>query len=181
MGARAGSRRALGWIDLATLTGVVTVVVLVSVPRLEVLARTDNQLDAIAVVRVLAKLPPASSDAPDGQGGQGPLGGLGALVAADPRLTKQLEDVEPLAGGRLLRCHGYLFDRMRTAEGDTVLRAWPWAWGRTGSVALVVDAEGRLLCHPNEEGRWQGPDHPPTGPWTAPWKELDGPLSRAAW
>jgi len=177
VGAQAGNRRALGWIDLAVLTGVVVVVVLVSVPRLEVLARTDNQMDAIAVARVLARLPDAEPAAIPAAGPPG----LGAQVAADPRLAKLLEDVETLAGGRLLRCHGYLFDRARTPEGGTLLRAWPVEHGRTGTVALVVDPEGRLLCHPNEDGLWGGPERPPTGPWTAPWKELDGAVSRAAW
>jgi hypothetical protein len=88
-------------------------------------------------------------------------------------LARQLDDAEFLGAG-MLRRHGYLFDVARTSSGACVVRAWPWAHGRTGTTAFV-DAPGNALAsHRNHDGRWSGPEHPPSADTSANdgWKTL---------
>jgi hypothetical protein len=170
-GQRALRTAGLARVEGFALAGVVLVVLLVSVPWIDALARSDNETDAVNLVRALGE---AAAE-------HGELA-LGELVARDALLRRRFADLEVLDGGERLRCHGFLFDRVASpvllvptsAPGNAArdLVAWPWEHGRTGRPAFVYTAEGRLLVHGNAEGRFQGPAHPPRGPWGDGWEAL---------
>src|SRR5262245_51531649 len=85
-----------------SLLAVVAVLIVVSVPRLRGLALQENEGDARGTAQALARA----------------LAALEARPSRPPRLADLLEtgelrglgDVELLAGGRVLRRHGYLFE-----------------------------------------------------------------------
>ncbi len=149
-GARpAPSRRGrMRWIDALTLAAIATVVLLVSLPRLEDLAMRENEGDAAWLTGRLAELCPTVSAV-----------NVQALVLSSPRLGRQIDDAEFLQGGRLLRRHGYLFEL--DATGGPSVRAWPWQHGRTGRAVIVWTPEDGLRGHQNEPGAWSGADRPP--------------------
>jgi hypothetical protein len=155
-GRSGGDRSGLGLLDAATLAGVLAVVVLVSLPRLRVLARTENRGDALRVVREL-----------DGHWlSEG--ASLGELVSAEVSLQRLFSDPRPLEDGRRVRCHGYLFELV---DGDLV--AWPVDAGRTGSTVYARTSDGRVFAHPNGDGRWEGAVRAPAPPWQGEgWREL---------
>lgn len=153
-GARALRLGRMRAVDALTLAAVALVVLLVSLPRLRDLALRENESDAAWLTGRLAELC-VEHDALE----------LEALVERAPLLDRQLEDVEYLEGGRVLRRHGYLFEVLALEGGAAdaatrAVRAWPWEAGRTGRVALLWTPDGGLLGHPNEDGRWSG-EHPP--------------------
>ncbi len=149
-GARpATSRRGrLRAIDALTLAAIATVVLLVSLPRLKELAVRENEGDAAWLAGRLAQLGTISSAAD-----------VQSLVLSSPELDRQLDDVEYLEHGRLLRRHGYLFE---LGPGQApCLRAWPWDHGRTGRAVILWTPQSGLRGHPNERGAWSGMQRPP--------------------
>ena len=154
--------RAGFWTGGLTLSGglsllsVVAVLVVVSVPRLRTLALRENEADARSTAQLLAR---SLSTLPAGEGRVPTVGECASRPVA-------LADTELLEGGTLLRRHGYLFEVTRlpaplapsrsTAPSRLGLRAWPWAHGQTGVVALVVAADGTTWEHANEPRRWDG-------------------------
>jgi hypothetical protein len=129
------------------------------VPRLRGFALRENELDAIQTARLFAEVLPRP--VPDAA-----APAIEALVAENG-LARQLADAEFLAGGRLMRRHGYLFEVTRVSVGsaeapptELCVRAWPWEPGRTGVAAFVGRPSGVVLGHPNA-GRWSARPGPP--------------------
>lgn len=129
-----------------TLLTIGLVVVLVSLPRLRDFALRENESDARALSRLLA-VSLSASDAPTIQG----------LLSAAPNVARLANDREFLAGGELLRRHGYLFDLARASDGRRAVRAWPWSAGRTGRRAFIAVAAGELWSGECARGHWSGP------------------------
>jgi hypothetical protein len=142
--------------DAATLVAVGVVVLLVSLPRLKEFALRENEGDARALTVRLGRWLAAQDGAR--------VQNAGELVERDEPLAKQLDDLEVLGDGRLLRRHGYLFEVLEgpasTSAGATV-RAWPWRHSKTGMSAFAWTADQRLLGDPNLDGAWSGLDSPP--------------------
>lgn len=141
----------LALVDWATLTAILVVVLVVSLPRLHSLTLHQNERDAIQAARMLGN----SVFAMDGELA------LAEFLKDDKNLEHRLEDVEVLEQGRVLRRHGYLFDLTHTTSGDTALRAWPWSCGETGYGAYILTAGDGLRGHPNKDSRWSGPGRAP--------------------
>jgi hypothetical protein len=141
-----------------TLFAVVSVLVLVSLPRLHGFARRENERDALQAVRVLSQ--EIAARAPGIA-----LPALEELVDSQ-ELSRALTDAEFLDEGRLMRRHGYLFRvaRARSPRERPVLLAWPWEARRTGSTVVACTAGGGIWLHPNQEGRWSGLERPPVVP-----------------
>jgi hypothetical protein len=150
---RAAARR-LPFVDALTILAIGVVVVVVSIPRLRGFALRANELDAMHMLRALAAQP-----APAGREQAGD--DLSLLVAGDSAFRRRLEDIECLDDGRLRR-HGYLFDMTMLRPGEPMLRAWPWNHGQTGRGAFVWTPQRGLLRADNADGRFSGPDRPPT-------------------
>ena len=139
--------------DAVTLVAVVTVVLLVSLPRLRHFALRENESDARQVVRALAELvthPVQAAERPD----------VGQLIRSDPLLEQQWRDIDYLAEGTLARRHGYLFEVVHTESGAAV-RAWPWQHGRTGLCSYVWRPATGVLVHDDPTGSCSGDDRPP--------------------
>jgi cytochrome c-type biogenesis protein CcmH/NrfG len=152
--------------DAATLTAVVAVVLLVSLPRLRDFALRENESDARQLVQRLAELvadPAPASATPT----------AGELLQARPQLRRELNDLELLEGGRTLRRHGYLFQVVPAVSGPApAVRAWPWKHGRTGRRAfLAVPGQG-LFASANQGGHWTGEAPPPTSPDEGDWARV---------
>lgn len=162
-------KRGISFVGAATLALIAIVVVLVSLPRLRRFALRENEVDAIAMLRILAADALAHREALG-------AGGLSALLAASTDHRVRLEDVEVLGDGRLRR-HGYVFEAVRGVDGRRVLLAWPWEHGRTGLGAFAVEPGGPVLGLPNEDGRISGPHNPPLAPPRGvgdPWRAIAG-------
>jgi hypothetical protein len=162
---RGGHRRLPSAVSTLSLCSIGVVVLLVSLPSLRGLALRQNESDAVRVVRALGRASLATAGAR--------ARSIGELFRANPELEHRFGDLEYLEGPRLLRAHGYLFDLSRGPDGPTV-RAWPWAWGRTGFAAFVHTAAGELLGHPNSEGTWNGCADAPCASRALPsgWREM---------
>lgn len=146
--------RTLPLLDKLTIFAIAVVVALVTVQRLRALGLRENELDAMRMLRTLSSLSaPTGADAKHS--------GLAALVAHDSSLDRRLEDLERMSDGRLRR-HGYLFDVTVLRPGEPMLRAWPWNHGQTGRGAFVWTPQRGLLGFDNADGRFSGPDAPPT-------------------
>jgi hypothetical protein len=115
---------------ILSLAAVLSVLVVVSVPRLRTLAVQENEAEALATARLMA-------EALDSMAGQEPLMPVGRLLQS-PQLAS-LADVELLHEGALLRRHGYLFEVAQLPGARKVVRAWPWAPGRTGKSTYLVE------------------------------------------
>lgn len=171
-------QRSLTLTDYLTLFSIGLVVVLVSLPRLRAFALRENELDAIRMLRLLARDAAAVADFAS----VARAGGLGALLATCTDHRVRLEDLELVGDGRLRR-HGYLFDAQPVlatgAEGAIVerwvLRAWPWEHGRTGLGAFEVLPGGEVHGHANESGAFSGPLAPP------PCASMDGGDAAGGW
>jgi hypothetical protein len=147
-------RGALRLADALTLVAVGVVVVLVSLPRLRDFALRENEVDARTLVTRLGALASRDAAADDVHG----------LVAADRTLSRQLDDAEFLAGGRVLRRHGYLFEVLAAEEARATgvrVRAWPWRHRKTGFSSFAWTTGGTLVADPDREGRWSGLEAPP--------------------
>jgi hypothetical protein len=147
----------LSWIDKLTIAAIVGIVVLVTIPHVERLARRDNELDAMRTLRVLATQP-----VPPGAGQR--AGTLQGLVGGDQMLARRLEDSTWLPDGSLQR-HGYRFDLARGPLGEMLLRAWPVEAGATGRAAFLWNPRTGMLGHDNPALAWSGElapalDHP---------------------
>lgn len=165
---REGLRRS-AWIDRFAIGAVALIVVLVTIPHVDRLARRDNEIDAMRTLRVLA-VQPASP------GTDARLHTLAQLVGGDKLLARRLEDVEWMQDGRLRR-HGYYFDIAQRPGGDALLRAWPVEAGTTGRAVFVWSPRTGLQGHDNPDLLFTGP-RPPEGADLASggWK----PMQRAA-
>jgi len=167
-----------------SLAAVLAVLLVVSLPRLQGLARLENESDACAtaelLVRALARLEDPTPDAP--------LEPLVRRVA----LERTLADGEWLEQGRLLRRHGYLFElcpappplqlagwslALTSTAGARpprfAVRAWPWS-ASTGRTVFVASECGTVLAHANSGLRWSGLERHPdssTGALTE-WRRL---------
>lgn len=170
-GARStASRRTNGGLSFAgllPLAAIVSVLVVISVPRLQGIARQENEADARLTAQLLARA--LSTRAAAGE----PC--MRDLVRR-PGLAGGLADAELLQRGSLLRRHGYLFEVTRLApslslpaaplallSGETgalnsmlAIRAWPWKHGSSGETAFLVTAAGASLLHPNSVPLWHG-------------------------
>jgi len=93
-------------------------------------------------------------------------------------MEPRTDDMEWLDGGRVLRRHGYLFE-LSSAGAAPVLRAWPWAYGKSGRSAFVAEPGGEVRRHANAEGGWSGLGCPPAA-GCAGWDTLDG-IELASW
>ena len=157
-------RGGLSLSSAAMLVAIGLVVLLVSLPRLREFALRENEEDARALVKHLASLATREVQAAERPS-------IETLLASDPSAPRQLDDMEYLDGGLRLRRHGYLFEVGRSAEG-TWVRAWPWEWRKTGISAYAWNAGAELVAHPNEEGRWSGPQSPPQLGGDAQWRGI---------
>ena len=147
------SRAGLILADWLTLSAIVVVVLVVSLPRLHCLALHQNERDAMQALRLFGgNLHAMERDLT-----------LPTLLEENGELEHRLDDIETLEDGRLLRRHGYLFDLTRDENGAPQIRAWPWSSGETGLGAFIYTADG-LQGHPNGEGHWSGPEAAPV--WT---------------
>jgi hypothetical protein len=164
-----GSRAVLGlsYSGALSLAAIVAVLVVISVPRLQDLAKHENEADARTTALLLART----------------LGSLPAEEEPSMRdlvrrteLAGGLSDAELLRRGALLRRHGYLFEVTRLAPSLSLpalpmallsgekgalksmlaIRAWPWAHGSSGEMAVLATAAGACLLHPNSAPRWHG-------------------------
>lgn len=151
-----------------SLLAVVSVLVVVSVPRLRGIALQENEVDARGTAGLLASALRGMKDADD-------TPSLRELLRR-PELAGLLADAELVEHGTLLRHHGYLFEVTRLCpslslpsapssllSGDRgglhsmmAIRAWPWAHGATGEAAFLVTAGGAGLVHPNAPPCWEG-------------------------
>jgi len=149
-----------------SLVAVVAVLVVVSVPRFEGIARAENEADAHVTAQLLAHA-------------LGSIGGAKQVSMREllrrPELQGNLADAELLLHGTLLRRHGYLFEitgldpslslpaaplSLLTGERGALcsilaIRAWPWS-GSSGGAAYLVTAAGASLLHPNTLSFWHG-------------------------
>ncbi|MEY2746646.1 MAG: hypothetical protein RL112_1688 [Planctomycetota bacterium] len=154
----------LTWIDKLTIAAIVGIVVLVTIPHVERLARRDNELDAMRTLRVLATQPVSPGSAQRD-------GTLRGLVGADQLLARRLEDSSWLPDGSMQR-HGYRFDLARSAKGEVLLRAWPIEAGATGRASFLWNPRTGMLGHDNAALAWSGERAP----------GLDQPLDeRSGW
>lgn len=167
---------------LASLAAVLAVLLVVSLPRLQGLARLENEGDACAtaelLVRSLAELEGAAP------------GARFRALAEQADLQRALADGEWLEDGRLLRRHGYLFELCAPpaplqAAGLSLalagaplshspgfaVRAWPWS-GETGRTAFVASACGTVLAHTNAELGWSGLERRPEERPLTGWRSL---------
>jgi len=151
-----------------SLLAVVAVLVVVSVPRLRGLAQRENEADAAGTAQMLAR----ALQVLDAKACHKP--GLRELLRL-PELSA-LGDIELLAGGKVLRRHGYLFEvtclspaitapcgpaALLCGEPDALgsllaIRAWPWALEVTGSASFLVTRTGGRLVFPSSPVSWQG-------------------------
>jgi hypothetical protein len=167
-GARAtpADRSGLSSSGALTLTAIIAVLLVVSVPRLRDIALQENEADARVTAQLLAKALGACD--PSG------VPSMRDLVRT-PELVG-LSDAELLDRGSLLRRHGYLFEVTRLAPSLSMpaaplalvsgekgvlrsmlaIRAWPWVHGSSGETAFLVTAAGASLLHPNSVPRWHG-------------------------
>ncbi len=161
---RGTSQRGLSLVGAVTVFAVLSVLVLVSLPRLQDFALQENEADAAGLTRALGQelAQDAAAAAPS----------LPDLVQR-AGLSRGLDNLEWLQDGRVLRRHGYLFE-LCADDGRPAIRAWPWHHGETGRAAFVFTAE-TLVGHGNHAARWSGPETPPEGPWVAAadWRVLD--------
>ena len=141
-----------------SLSAVIAVLVLVSLPRLQAFALEENETDAAALTRALGR---ALVELEPAAGAAAALPTLAELAQA-AGLDGPRDDVEWLETGRVLRRHGYLFE-LDLRAGDPELRAWPWAYGDTGRAAFVFRPADGVLRHGNQAGAWTGPARPPAG------------------
>ncbi len=148
----------------AMLVAIGIVVLLVSLPRLREFALRENEEDARALVKRLAGLATREVQAAEKPS-------IEFLLASDPAAKRQLDDAEFLDGGTRLRRHGYLFEVGDAADGIYV-RAWPWEWRKTGTSAYAWTPAQDLVAHPNAEGRWSGPQAPPSLNGDPLWRDL---------
>jgi hypothetical protein len=160
------SRRGASHFAVVSIALVALIVAMVSLPRLRELGLRENAADAERVLRRAAELLRTP----------GQEGTLQELVARDRILARSLADGEWLDVDRL-RCHGYLFERVRMGELHG-LRAWPWQYASTGLACYALwrgtgnELDGRVLWNPNERGQASGPGNPPaTG--EPGWRALD--------
>lgn len=150
-----------------SLVAVLSVLVVISIPRLQGIARQENEADARLTAQLLA-------------GALGSCDPSAATTMRDlvrrPELASGLADAELLLRGSLLRRHGYLFEVTRLAPSLSLpavprallsgekgvlgsmpaIRAWPWSHGSSGERAFLVTVGGASLQHPNSVPRWHG-------------------------
>jgi hypothetical protein len=158
-GAEPRARHGLRAIDLLTLSLIVLVVALVSLPRLFDFARRENEEDAVWLVR--AALEELGSIGAETRTASARPATLGELFARSPRLARQFRDRRLLEGGRLVHHHGYLFELVTEAGGERVL-GWPTHHGRTGVAALFgVDRGGEPVLLGSSRAAEHGRPRPP--------------------
>ena len=145
----------IGLADALTLSAVLLVVVLVSLPRLHAFALRENEVDAMRLLERAGKIL---------DGGES-LKGIGDL-AGRKELEGHLGDAIWPGEGALLMRHGYCFDLL-LADGShgearpICLRAWPQRIGETGIAAFARPSGSVLLGHRNDAKLWSGPSQPP--------------------
>ncbi len=135
---------------MLSVSAVVGVLVLVSLPRLQAFALHENEADAAELTHLLGRELAALRQAPRDL----------AAVSAAAGIQGLGDDLEWLHGGRLLRRHGYLFE-LAPASAGAAVRAWPESYGATGRSAFLFRADEGLLRHGNGAGLWSGPGAPP--------------------
>lgn len=95
------------------LAAVGTIVLLVSLPRMESYAAMDNASDARLAVRLVGK---AAAERPAAVS-------TWSVLVGDEQLRHRLQDARPVGLGGLVRHHGYVLSR----SGSGALIAWPEA------------------------------------------------------
>ena len=166
---RDARRAGVSWTGGLSLLAIVTVLVLVSVSRLQGFALHENENDALRTLRLLSRalLERGEEATPDT---------IEGLVEAT-ELLPRLQNARFSSDGELLERHGYLFrlvqDSAPHVEGvvlaaenpaSTPVRvvAWPRVHGATGHASLCADPGRALFGHANASGRWSGPKTPPS-------------------
>ena len=172
-GATGVDRAGMSLVGAVSLASVVLVLIFVSLPRLRCFAQNENEADARATARLLARELGAAIQAA-GELGEVPPGTppIARLTAKDS-VARALSDSDLLEEGALIRRHGYLFRVVRvaaptaapprpgevlaaTSEPGLAILAWPWEWGRTGHDALLATPDDRLYAHENAGAVWTG-------------------------
>ena len=136
--------------DLLMIASIVTLVVLVSLPRLRAFVLRSNEADAREIALRLA--------ASDLEGDD-----VGRWMQASSELSRRLQDATLHEGGRLFCFHGFCFSIERSESGMRTVVAWPEVAGESGIGAYVASADGELWVHPNPGGAWSGLEQPPQG------------------
>ncbi|MFT7671543.1 MAG: hypothetical protein ACI8X5_004264 [Planctomycetota bacterium] len=149
------------------MAAVGVVVALVTLPLLRSLALKENEIDALRALDFLGREVYAAENS---------ALTVGDLVESG-ELAIRMPDTRLLEGGRVMFHHGYLFDLVPTEDGGRVLRAWPWAHGKTGLGAFWCDAPGILHGHPNSRAMWSGEASAPN-PSTQGWRPVAIPAGR---
>ena len=141
----------LSAVDVGLIAAIVTLVCVVSLPRLEEYARRTNEADARTAIVLLGETwiedPRAAAPGRD----------LPALVADDPHVSHRLRDARRVPGTAILLHHGYY---LRLAEDGRSIVAWPRRAGRTGERAFRYRAGQGLAVHANLDERWSGVEPP---------------------
>ncbi len=149
---------------LLSLVAIGIVIILVALPSLRGFALHENEADAVRVLRALGHASREQTEPTELS--------IGQLFSGNPELQHRFGDLEYLEDFELLRTHGYLFDLVVGEDGPT-LRAWPWAFGRTGRTAFCQTADGVMLGHANENGAWSGTSAVTSGAaLEASWRKL---------
>ncbi len=166
---RTRARAGLTLASAVTLGAIGAVLVLVSLPRLRGFVVRENEVDALGAVTLLA----------DSLTAEPPGTSIESLVRG-AALARRLPDATFLDAGRLMECHGYLFDLVELEPGAGVaegvraaapagsagraVRAWPAVAGETGTSALLATTGGTVLGHPNAALAFGGRLAPPPPP-----------------
>lgn len=149
--------RRLSPADALLLAAVITLVCLVSLPRIEDYARRTNERDARQTLEVLAQLAYPAPEQVDASAD------LPQRLADERRLRHRLGDARAVGTTDVLLHHGYYFAVDRSVRGEPRIVAWPRRAGRTGGPAYAWCFARGLLAHSNADGRFGGLGRRPGG------------------
>lgn len=168
------SQRGSGWIgrrlptlrsaDRLVIFALITVVCLVSLPRLASYVQRSNEGDARRALAILGPYccTPDSAPAP-----ASPTD----MATWPEQLKHRLGDARPLEDSSALLYHGYLFSLRPAPEASPWLVAWPRKAGRTGDQVYAWSPDMGTMT-PTEECRlrWSIPGGDPGPIQPAEWK-----------
>lgn len=143
---------------LATLVGVIAVVVVITLSSLRGLAMRENETHVQALLKALG-----SSLTHEVQAA--PPKDLRSLTEGDEALSAELSDTR--WSGDLLFRHGYFVELLTPLEeegAEPVLVAWPSQRGRTGKRAFIWRPKSGLTVRANVREHWSGLEHQPRAP-----------------
>lgn len=139
--------------DALLIAAILSLVMLVSLPRIEAYARASNERDAVLATALLG-------ERLGSEGGAAVPGGLDlpALVAADRHLSHRLRDARRIPDTGLLLYHGYHYS-LDVASGEVL--AWPRRAGGTGQTVYRWTRQSGMQHMANQAGLWTGTEFPP--------------------